>query len=288
MTYDFDQLTSRYELYTNRITCECVLATEMVGGQPAGEDGVRAFVVHQLKIDNPEEQQRAVQRILKEEIEDVTPPLGEISEKKVYGVRVLRRHDGWPWIGPWMVKACMKQASSGLDVYRQIWGSKKAMAEAGRVRALGASLRDPKHPEQVYITNPEGDGPPETYWKEFMGRVSSSNGMVNIIHWSECVAPGSRFHFDFRFMPLEALTEAVIVDVVALAMQVGLGSARSLERGKFRIERCEVEMTKEYRAKPEQPKRDKKAKKSDKPNGKEEQEPTVKPETYDPTQWDIT
>jgi hypothetical protein len=87
-----------------------------------------------------------------------------------------------------------------------------------------------------------------------MGRVSSPKGAVSIIHQSECVAPGTRFAWEFRFMPNDQIKEDTISDMLGLLMTVGLGSARSLECGKFRIEHAELDLVneKEYnpRAKP--------------------------------------
>ena len=83
-----------------------------------------------------------------------------------------------------------------------------------------------------------------------MGRVPSPQGPVSIIHRSECAGPGTRFAWEFRYMPVKELTQSAVEDLLAMMMIVGLGSARSLERGKFRIETAEIEMVKPYQAKP--------------------------------------
>jgi hypothetical protein len=75
--------------------------------------------------------------------------------------------------------------------------------------------------------------------------------MVSIVHRSECVPPGSRFAFEFRFMPVKELTDDALRDVLSMVQNVGVGSARALERGKFRIDYAEIDQSKVYRAKPE-------------------------------------
>lgn len=243
-TYSYSDLNGRYEMYTNSLRCECVLGTEMVGGQPADEDGVRAYVVHHLKIEDEKAREEAVRRILHEEVQNVTPPEGELPEGRLYGLRAVRKtNDGWPYLGNWMIKACLKQASSSCYVFQQLIGSKRCFSEAGRVRAWQYSLHDPSRPDLICLTNAEGTGPARTYYKEFMGRVQTPQGPVSIIHQSECVAPGSRFAYEFNFMPLKGMTEDVVRDILAMSQICGVGSARSLECGKFRIEHAEVELT---------------------------------------------
>jgi hypothetical protein len=212
----------------------------MVGGQPAGEQGVRQFVTHHLKITDEKEAEAAVKRILHEEVENVTPTEGELPEGRVYGIRALRRTQHGPYIGDWMVKACIKQAASRLSIFQQVRGTKGNFAEAGRVFAWKYS-RIGDDANLIYLRNSGDTIPAHTFHKEFMGRVQTPQGPVSIIHQSECVGPGSRFAFEFRFMKGK-LKEEDMRDVLAMMMIVGIGSARSLERGKFRIESAEIEL----------------------------------------------
>jgi hypothetical protein len=99
----FDDLNERYEQRTAVFRAECVFATECVGGQPADEEGIRQFVIHHLGLTQPEEIEAAVRRIQDEELEEITPPEGEIKEEKVYGVRALRRDTFGVYLGDWMV-----------------------------------------------------------------------------------------------------------------------------------------------------------------------------------------
>src|SRR5205807_6977992 len=86
-TLQLKDFQETYKSLTASVKCECVFATELVGGQPAGEDGVRRFVEHQLELTG-EEAEQAVRRILGQEIgdRDVTPTGGELQETLTYGI----------------------------------------------------------------------------------------------------------------------------------------------------------------------------------------------------------
>ena len=72
-----------------------------------------------------------------------------------------------------------------------------------------------------------------------MGRVHSPSGAKSIVHDSEVVPAGYRFAFELR-VPRERLTEDQIAQVCACMQVVGLGSARSMERGKFRVDQLTI------------------------------------------------
>jgi hypothetical protein len=244
--YSFEQLNGRYEEMTAFAEAECETVTDIVGGQPGGTPGVQAFVSHYLHLEGAEAE-AAVARILNEEIgeRDVTPENGELKEKRVYGINVIRRNSHGPYLGNWMIKAMIKQAASrvGLFVEQRSSGAKGNFSEAGRVAAVGISLIDPDHSNHIYLSNAAGDGPAETEFKEFTGRVMTPSGPVSIMHHSEVAGPGSRFAFRFHFLPGKT-KESDLVDVFAMTMVCGLGSVRSLECGKFKINKLSVEIPK--------------------------------------------
>jgi hypothetical protein len=240
----FKDLRSIYDNLASSVQCFCTVSTKLVGGLPADRKALLAFAEHHLKIEDPQERENAVARMLNEEIgeRDVTPEAGEMKEKQVYGVNVVR-HDpiGRPYLGNWMIKACLKQAASRVGLFTETRGTKGNMSEAGSVSAIGPSLLDPAHPEQIYLVKPDSDDPAETFFEEFMGRVQSPQGPVSITHHSECVMPGSRFAFEFQFFR-GGLDEDAIEKTLALSMICGLGSIRSLECGKFRIEKVLIDL----------------------------------------------
>ena len=139
-----------------------------------------------------------------------------------------------------MIKACLKQSASRLGIFQQKRGTKGDVAEMGTVFAYGISALDPRYPQRVYLRNSKGDGPAQTYFQEFMGRVQTPQGSKSVITDSECVNPGSRFEFGFRYA-VGKISEDDVADMFACAMVIGLGSAKSFERGKFRVERLTLQ-----------------------------------------------
>ena len=242
-TYNYEALNQRYEDMTAVVRCDCTMTEELVGGQPADVNGIRAYVQHHLHLEGPEAE-AAVLRIQREELgeKDVAPVEGEIPEKQTYGINALRKSEYGPWLGNWMVKACFKGAASRCDIFRQLRGSKNDFAEAGRVRAYGASLVEQDHPQRIYFVSADGTAQPKIIWQTYRGRVGTPQGMKSIIHQSECIAPGARFSWEMRFISAR-VNEKDVADALAMMMNVGIGSARSLERGKFRIDQAEIILT---------------------------------------------
>jgi hypothetical protein len=256
MKYSASDLETRYQKFTASVTCRCTFVTELVGGQPAGDEQLKAFITHHLKIVDPVEAEKAFKRIKEKEIEpeyEAAHPFSlakietdepqkgheELRELKVYGVNVIRKSEHGPWVGSWMPKACLKAAASRLNLFVEVRGTKGNMAEAGRVEPFYESCIEPKIMDRIYVLN--GNGPAPTYFKEIMGRVSGPQGSVSIVQHAECIAPGATFSFRFRFLPGK-LTEEQVTDVFALAQNIGLGSAKALDRGKFKIEEMEIDM----------------------------------------------
>ncbi len=249
MKFTFEDLEKRYEEITSRIICKCEAATPIAGGQPAQEDGIRAFVTHHLGLTDPTEAEQAVKRIMAEEVGEKPIPEaeGELVEKLTYGINIIRRDSYGPYLGNWMIHACLKQAASRLGIFVDFRGSKGNFAEAGRVTPAGIS-KITDSIREVYLVGSDGL-PAKTYWEEFKGRVSSPQGNKSIVHHTECVPPGTQFGFEFRFIR-GALKDTDIQDFLALAMIVGLGSVKSLGCGKWRILEAEIMEPERVRLKP--------------------------------------
>jgi hypothetical protein len=236
MIYQAKDLEAHFQEMTRRAEAHCVLLTELVGGQSADRDGVAAFVEHHLKLVGKEADD-AVIRIMKEEIgeRETTPEGGEVDEKLTYGLSVVRRDLAGPWLGDWMVKACLKAAASRLGLFMSKKGCKGDMAEMGRVRAIGASMATPSNPERIHFIGEDGASPAPTFYQTFKGRVSTPMGAKSIVSDKECVAAGSRFSFEFRCYDGKLKADD-IAKIFAAAMNIGLGSAKAFERGKFRVD----------------------------------------------------
>jgi hypothetical protein len=234
-TFNLQQLRGRYEHLTAHVVAQCSLATELVGGQTAGEEGVSAYVKHHLKLTGKEAEE-AVQRILREEVGERSLDVkgGELDEKLTYGLHVIRRDSKGAWLGNWMAKACLKAAASRIAIFTEKRGAKGDMAEMGDIRATGISLRDPENPHKIYLIDPVKDIPVTTYYQQFKGRVTLPTGSVSIVNDCECAPPGTRFAFDFRWYG-KRISGDDMADIFASAMVIGLGSAKAFERGKFKV-----------------------------------------------------
>lgn len=193
--FNYEDLAARYAALTGVVRCDCIFATQLVGGQPASEEGIKAYVAHHLQLQGPEAEE-AVKRILHEEVGETNVPSmeGELQEKRIYGVNALRRTELGPFLGNWMVKACFKQAASRLNIFRQNRGSKGDFSEAGQVLALGASLLESEHPERIYLLSPDGTSPAKTHWETFMGRLVLHKGLNRSHMKANCVKKGRGFH----------------------------------------------------------------------------------------------
>ena len=239
-------LNKLYEKFTGFIRCYCTMRTEMVGGLPANEEALDQFALHHLKITDAKERKEAVSRMLNEELgeKDVTQPKDELKEKLSYGVNQLRKNKLGPWLGEWMIKANLKAAASGIGLFVDYRGTKKNLAEFGKVVAIGFSALEPKQLGRIYFRNRTGNKPAETYYIKFHGNVSTPRGRVSIMHDSECVAPGSRLAFEYRFLPDPRIKINDIKYMLALAMLGGFGSCKGLGKGKFGIDRYEIHLPK--------------------------------------------
>lgn len=245
--YSTLDLNKLYEDDTTGFIVEARFVRETVGGQPAGEKGLRAFIAHHLKLEG-EAAEQAYHRIKGDEGVDITPPLGEIKEQEVYSLNRIRSNDFGPWLGDWMVKACFKAAATRLGMFMAKRGMKGDVSEMGRVQAYGHSAKGA--PQEINLYDEEGN-PATTFYQEFKGKVSTPQGANSIVTTAECAPAGSRFSFTFRYKTNNNVSEMDIARIVAAMQVIGLGSAKSMERGKFEVIRLMVEDEQEGKGKKE-------------------------------------
>ncbi len=253
MRYTYDQLQARYEEMTSKAVCLCDVSTPLVGGQSATEQALRDFIKYHLKIEDPKEAEATYQRIMKEEMGEREKDIGtgELAEKITYGINIIRRTNIGPYLGNWMIQACIKVAMSQLGMFVDMKGTKGKVSECGLVRPHGISKLDDRI-DCVYLIEPQGNNgiPATTYYDEFKGKVTGPSGSKSIMHHSEAVPPGTMFEFEFRYIQGK-LREQDMIDALALAMTVGLGSTRSLGNGKWRILEVSIDSATKPREKPE-------------------------------------
>jgi hypothetical protein len=215
------------------------LDRHLVGGQPATEPQLRAYIEHWLKIDPASpEFQKTFDRIRKEELGHVEPekPEGELEDKKVYGINCLRRDERGVYILNHMVQAMIKQTASRLGlmmIKKGNLGSKGDLAEMGKVQAIGKSLIDPAGNWKIYAFMPDGSAP-KTHYETLRGSVQTANGRMSIMYDAEMLDAGAQFEFRFSWAS-GRLTCEDLARVIINTQNVGLGSGRSLGFGRFRL-----------------------------------------------------
>lgn len=240
-----EDIEDRYADLTCCLTVEAVLTTPMIGGQPATQDGIASFVLHHLKLTGKEAED-AIYNITHREVgsrKELTPPEGEIKEVESYAVNVIRRTEFGPYIGDWMLKACLKQAASRIGLFKKKIGTKGDFAEGGRVNAVGHSLKD--EPRKIYLYSEDRNRVVQTAYRKFRGKVSTPQGATSIVHDSEYVPEGTRFAFEYRFMKGKTSFEEV-KSCLALACNQGVGSAKAFECGKFTVLSAKVTGVEEH------------------------------------------
>lgn len=252
-TFTLSDLRKRYDSFTARCVADCSFSTELVGGVPGNREGVEAFVRHHLKLEG-QDAEDAVARIMRDEIGEKAVPseTGELQEKLSYGINVIRRDTYGPYLGAHMAKACLKNAASRLAIFTQKRGAKGDMSEMGSLLAAGVSALPGTSPYNIYLRTPDGSAPCETQFDTLRGRVQSPQGSKSIVNDVETAPVGTRFSFQFQYMPSK-ITKEDIVDVFASAMVIGLGSAKSFERGKFSINKLTFEAAREKRVAEKKP-----------------------------------
>ena len=254
-----DELAQCYDGTTYAVEAECEFTTPTVGGQPAGDKALAAFVQHYLckgKELSDEEIEQEVARIKNEEIgeRDTTGELDEINERKSYGLNVIRRDTKGPYLGTWMIKACLKNAASRIGLFVKKRGSKGDFAEMGKVTAIGLSKQGTDR-RKIHLFSPDGK-PAVTYYEEFTGSVSTPNGRTSIKHHSELAPKGTRFSFKFQVPEWGKIDPKDLKYVFASIMEIGIGSVKAKDHGKFQITKMTILQNKEDKPKKEKEKKE--------------------------------
>lgn len=225
---------------------------EFVGGVPAEDSRLEGFIEFQMGI-VPQRKDGAptnpafiecLQRLKKDEIgeRNVTPEGGEVEERKVYGVNVIRKSAAGHFILEHQIKAVLKQAASRKGLFMAKKGSKGDLAEFGTVLAVGESLQVKDRPWEIYLRK---DGKPiTTRFRTMRGHVASPSGSKSIQYEAECAPEGTEFSFELSWPP-KKLKENDVVDIVAVATAIGFGSCLSKGYGKFEVLSMETVRTAE-------------------------------------------
>jgi hypothetical protein len=258
MKFNAQDLEQRYRDYTASATAQCTFVRDMTGGQPASDDGIKAYIEHQMGITDPEKAAAILAQIKGHEIQMEHVNGEELDEQQVYNLNIVRKDEFGPWVGDWMAKACLKAAASRIGLWKSKPGAKGDMAEMGEIAAVGISLLSV--PWHIYLRNADGTGPAETWFDVLRGRVSTPHGMKSIMTSVEKVRAGARFAFRLRYVP-GRITMDDMASIFAAAGHIGLGSAKSFECGRFRVDDLEIiDETTRHAVQPKKVKKEKGAK----------------------------
>ena len=209
----------------------------LAGGQPASDDGLRAFIKHHLGIapDAPEFE-AAFQRIRKEEIGErsTTPETGEVQTEEVYAVNVIRKSEHGSFLLEHQLKALIKQAASRLGLFQVKGkvGAKGDIAELGTITATGESLQNQDRPWEIYLR--KNGAAAATHFVPISGSVGTPQGKKSIQHHTEVAEEGAEFSFQIAW-PKKRLTMDDMKLILAAATQIGVGSCLSLGYGRFEV-----------------------------------------------------
>lgn len=147
--------------------------------------------------------------------------LKEELEKVTTGFKVK---DGEPYISNYQIKAMLKQAANRLKITSKKKGAKQDIVD-------GLFLADPKVFLKVNGNLAEQPLPTE----EFAGHVTTPHGKRSILKASEYVEEAYA-EFVVRLIHTSILSPKELLDCFLLGQEIGLGSNRSFETGKYDLE----------------------------------------------------
>ena len=158
--------------------------------------------------------------------------LEEEEEKVRTGFKRCPARDAL-YIGDYAVKAMMKQCISLLKLTVQLRGSKQTLREGTAVKGL---VGDKLTEEKVFFQpfRPKEDG-----IEDFAGHVQTMQGMRSILKSAEyLIKPTLEFQIWCLGVRMEGTKDVNpdhLQDILELGQEVGLGSQRSFEKGKFDV-----------------------------------------------------
>lgn len=213
------------------------------GGLPLNEEMLSTYFEAKFQSDDIEEASQDL---------DLTKE----TEKVTNG---FRADDLGVYFNDYQMKSCLKQTASLLRLTTQKRGSKQTVAEGMFVKGIlpinlsdgdqkivadmgyaedentGNILTDNKIYFAPLLKEPSGT-------EEFAGHVQTPQGARSILKANEYVE-GVSLRFEIRMLKVRMgadnrskdLTEGNLKDMLELGQEVGLGSNRSLERGKYKL-----------------------------------------------------
>jgi hypothetical protein len=141
----------------------------------------------------------------------------DLEEKQEILTTGFKRDDiGGLYLSDYQVKAMLKQCASLLKITVNTRGSKQIFAEGLVIR-----------PVKLYLGRMEPDG-----IEEFCGNVTTMQGKRSILRNGEFVREAT-LDFEIWILDVNIVTMKQVEQCLTLGQEVGLGSCRSFEKGKY-------------------------------------------------------
>lgn len=141
----------------------------------------------------------------------------EETEKITTG---FKQEDGKPYLCDYQFKAMLKQAANRLKITIKKRGSKQDITDG--------LFMDPK----IFLVSNDMTSPLPV--EDFCGHVMTPQGKRSILKASEYVEKGEA-EFDARLIKTSVMAKKDLLDCFLLGQEIGLGSNRSFEKGKYDI-----------------------------------------------------
>lgn len=183
------------------------------GGIPKTEKMIENYVSSKFGVENVD-----LAEELKKEVD-----LVEETEKVSCG---FRRDNGRPFLGDYQLKALLKQSATRLRLTTKKKGSKQDLTDGLFVNRKLFFTKDGEPVMDV-------DGS-----EEFCGHVQTRKGKRSILKQSEYIE-GGELAFTIRVIKGGLVSAKNIKDLLLLGQEIGLGSNRSFESGKYDLLVCE-------------------------------------------------
>lgn len=206
------------------------------GGVPQSKDLLDKYIeaVFRAKEDD-ETYNHVAQDALPERNEEKD----EAQEKKDISTTGFRIDDRGLYLADFQLKAMMKQGGSMLNLTTSKRGTKSTLGEGMFVKGLlSGELTDNKIYFQPIRQKPDG-------YEDFAGNVNTRQGNRSILRRCDYVEKPT---IQFQIWVLEnriaktgkALTVSDLRSILELGQELGIGSCRSLEKGKFNLVQFEI------------------------------------------------
>ena len=198
--------------------------SSVYGGVSLNPDTIKAYYGDFLQAPDLAEETAGRTSV---EYKSEAEPEGELDVKKEKGVYGFRRDKAGPYIMDFMVKACIKGAASVSKLTTQIRGLKNQLSEGLEVAPVEIHF----HRNGSVVSRADG-------MLEIKGKVSGPQGSRQIQTWKEYIT-GAKVSFSVNYLDTKIITEEVFRDIWEVAQRVGLGSVRSMDKGKFTVVKLE-------------------------------------------------